>query len=168
MNEWMKKRGKKFPYSLTIKKKCHSKKVTFQLFVIFDWSSTSIHFCKSQQWVVLPSFLTITWKGWTQRTISVYWFATTLSTDVIQYWHCCLRQYCQHILMIFVIAHTHTPPIDCSCTAGTGLSTTTNTYHTYVKKCSNRWRLQLLQKFYSPFLDMIFQRIFQSQYYYTI
>ena len=68
LNEWMKKRGKKFLNSLTIKKKCLGKKSKFPTFCdFFDWSSTSIHFCKSQQWDIIASFLTITWNGWTKE-----------------------------------------------------------------------------------------------------
>ena len=76
LNEW-KKRGKKFLYSLTIKKKCLVKKSNFPTFCDFLIDSVLAFIFASPNNGILPSFLTITWKGWTQRTISVYWFATT-------------------------------------------------------------------------------------------
>ena len=102
MNE---KREEKSSYTpSTIKKKCQVKKSNFPTFCDFliDLVQLAFIFANPNSGI-LPSFLTITWNGWTQRTISVYWFATTLSTDVIQYWHCCLRQYCQHIRVNYVV-----------------------------------------------------------------
>ena len=67
MNEW-KKRGKKFLYSLTIKKKCLVKKSNFPTFCDFliDLVQLAFIFANPNSGI-LPSFLTITWNGWTKE-----------------------------------------------------------------------------------------------------
>lgn len=109
LNEWMnEKKRKKVPILPNNKEKMSSqKKSNFSTFCDYLIDLVLAFIFANPNSGILPSFLTITWKGWTQRTISVYWFATTLSTDVIQYWHCCLRQYCQHIRVNYVVEWPH-------------------------------------------------------------